>query len=1106
MEHAKKSALNNARERFCAGLVKRGQELRPLIAAFSSDPTARVPRAALQRRLHTLLASAQLFDETALVELLQTVVNRLDAVGLAGEPWLDADRQSLFALVEHLAGPGGAGDESEFSDLEGIEPESQAPREMRESGQRLVASEPETGGALAAWTAPPMPSSHDVASGVLMVRVLLVCSRPHAVSLRALLEDAPVELLHAADPEEALRLLHSAAPACALVAAEFATLPDIDLVRHLRMDPRGHVDGVYLLLPGGGAYDADFVRNSGADGVLTEPLTVEAFEPLLERTLRRRGRGGLRKLSANPEGTVDEIASYVAEEVRIGIAEGLRAGLAERIHLSDTTELTAAAWSAIGRVRAHLAQQSQGRVAFPGDAAISGAHLAKAERAASAQPSVQLAGRRVLVADDDPAVLWFMTGILREAGADVLQAEDGRAALDLARRTRPHAIVTDILMPKLDGFALCRELRRDVLLERVPVILLSWKDALFERMRELDPGANGFLRKDASGDEVLSTVARVLAPRLQLTAALQEAGEVSGHIEDIGIVALLETVAQTRPDALISVHDNWSVFEIALRDGRRVTVTRTSTDGSFLRSERALVLLLGVTLGTFTVVAHTAPLRDAHATPLAAALQVAGSSVSAALDAVSAARVEQVALLAFDEDMLAQLLSDNWTRLDDVVARFRTTGTTAETLLAEGSYTRAELEGYLRDLARRGAITGVWNQHGDDLLAEARAVHAPAPTSVTPLLADTFDEFSPEILEPAPEAEPETLDLDIDVSWSDATPTTFPPRLLPDPTVIQEDELEISLLEADLLAADLSTPSISLVALHSAQPLSPTQSRALLPEPRSLAREGDAGTTLPMYRPSLLNIPTHQAPPVPLSAFARPLRSGGVGYGEGQALTALRPLRARRKAADDLDLRTVRLPRPTTILVAAKRRREGPPLWLTLAAVGALGYVGARQLDQPIWMQSDIAGVLGEWALQRQQVVTARVLQGVQMARGFVERNTANAPATAAIAEQAAPHETSLRTSVDPDMALSVTLPHIDDSRGVTVAADQGLLVIEHVGPTARSQIVLDGKALGMAPLAVPLSATQHQLQLLRDGTGTRLQVPIYAGKTSVITLPLPSE
>lgn len=79
----------------------------------------------------------------------------------------------------------------------------------------------------------------------------------------------------------------------------------------------------------------------------------------------------------------------------------------------------------------------------------------------------------VLVADDEPAVLDALSGVVEDLGHDVVQAHDGREALDLARRRRPNLVVTDHMMPHLSGLELCRELKQDTRLRDVPVILLS---------------------------------------------------------------------------------------------------------------------------------------------------------------------------------------------------------------------------------------------------------------------------------------------------------------------------------------------------------------------------------------------------------------------------------------------------------------------------------------------------------------------------------------------------------------------------------------------------------------------------------------------------------
>src|SRR6201999_2658201 len=135
----------------------------------------------------------------------------------------------------------------------------------------------------------------------------------------------------------------------------------------------------------------------------------------------------------------------------------------------------------------------------------------------------------------------------------VLQAHNGREALELARRKQPHVIVSDILMPKLDGFGLCRELKRDALLSHVPVILLSWKDDLLQRMRELDAGAAGYLRKEAGSQQILAQLTEVLEPRTRFAAKLRAQAEVSGTLAGLGALSLLELVAAERPDAQIAV-------------------------------------------------------------------------------------------------------------------------------------------------------------------------------------------------------------------------------------------------------------------------------------------------------------------------------------------------------------------------------------------------------------------------------------------------------------------------------------------------------------------------------------------------------------------------
>ena len=83
------------------------------------------------------------------------------------------------------------------------------------------------------------------------------------------------------------------------------------------------------------------------------------------------------------------------------------------------------------------------------------------------------AARRVLIADDDPVQRKLTRLRLRDAGFDVIEAADGQAAVELARSWRPDAVVSDVLMPRMDGFDVCRKLRADPELGGIRIVLAS---------------------------------------------------------------------------------------------------------------------------------------------------------------------------------------------------------------------------------------------------------------------------------------------------------------------------------------------------------------------------------------------------------------------------------------------------------------------------------------------------------------------------------------------------------------------------------------------------------------------------------------------------------
>ena len=115
---------------------------------------------------------------------------------------------------------------------------------------------------------------------------------------------------------------------------------------------------------------------------------------------------------------------------------------------------------------------------------------------------------RILVIEDELAMRTGLNDCLERHGYRVLLAEDGATGLERAISEKPGLIVLDVMLPRLDGFALCRELRR--LGHRTPILLLTAKGSVDDRVHGLDAGADDYLPKPFARDEFLARVRALL--------------------------------------------------------------------------------------------------------------------------------------------------------------------------------------------------------------------------------------------------------------------------------------------------------------------------------------------------------------------------------------------------------------------------------------------------------------------------------------------------------------------------------------------------------------------------------------------------------------------
>jgi CheY-like chemotaxis protein len=116
----------------------------------------------------------------------------------------------------------------------------------------------------------------------------------------------------------------------------------------------------------------------------------------------------------------------------------------------------------------------------------------------------------ILVVDDSAVVHGFVGGVLEEAGYAVLRADDGVEGLEAARVHRPDLIISDIDMPRMDGFEMCRRVKEDPVARSIPILILSARGAGMDIDRGFEVGANDYLTKPVSEAELLSHLELVL--------------------------------------------------------------------------------------------------------------------------------------------------------------------------------------------------------------------------------------------------------------------------------------------------------------------------------------------------------------------------------------------------------------------------------------------------------------------------------------------------------------------------------------------------------------------------------------------------------------------
>ncbi len=737
--------LSGARGDFVASLPRRLEVLRGALRAVEDQPRDAGRINGLLRRLHALGSAARVLGFASVAEALGEAEKTLRRVARAGPAQTDlADIARALDLLPSLVL-----------------------------------------GAKVSIRAVPEPTAAPARDFPLSV--LVFGPQPLADMLMQQ-ADLRVECERTEDPAKARELSRVFGPDVALIDADRKGARE--LVELFVKDPM--VEPIPIVVVG------DFTSPElsttfiglGATRVLPKPVSPDVLRRTLSE-LRDHGTPTVHGREPLGELNVSQLVDRLAIELRRGLVEAVEpAARASSVGFGEGTDIMSAVWGTVARLRELVTLRSDGNVRFEQTGPEGAVPLApwnddrrvgeRGAREGRAGEGVSLQGRRVVVADDDPAVVWFLSGILKAVGAEVAEAHDGERAFELTTSLWPDLVVSDVLMPKLDGFSLCHEIKRDVAVRDVPVILLSWKEDLLQRVRELGGDADGYLRKEAAASTVVERLREVLRPRARVEQRVASGGEVRGRLDGLTPRLVLELACRAQRDVRVSIRDSSYLYEVQVRAGAPRTAIRSANDGSFERGEGVLAMLLGVSAGRFVIEPDDSPCRAELSGSLHEQLAGPVARARAAQKALSAGALASVTRVAFDAARVGSYLSCTPEPAQSLL-RELITGASPRDLLTTGRAPARLLEAVLSDFARRGGVLMVETASGVEDISQT---HVP-PTVAPPLAALSVSE--PEAHEmplqvaPAAVSAPEIIAADVVAQEAAPVSQRKPPAIYSQP-------------------------------------------------------------------------------------------------------------------------------------------------------------------------------------------------------------------------------------------------------------------------------------------------------------------------------------
>lgn len=200
-----------------------------------------------------------------------------------------------------------------------------------------------------------------------------------------------------------------------------------------------------------------------------------------------------------------------------------------------------------------------------------------------------------MVVEDDKHVLSLICSLLQSNNYDVMSAVNGSDALEQIAQKKPDLIISDVMMPELDGFGLIRQLQQNQQTKTIPILFLTAKNELKSRVEGLSLGADDYICKPFAIEELLARVEMRLKKFDSLVQMRpQEEGEMHGDLQVLPIVDLIQILRMGKKTGTIELHYPAKNAVLRLNDGEIVDIEYGDFSGM-----RAFRLILQENIGFF---------------------------------------------------------------------------------------------------------------------------------------------------------------------------------------------------------------------------------------------------------------------------------------------------------------------------------------------------------------------------------------------------------------------------------------------------------------------------------------------------------------------------